>query len=212
MRTGAVVVLVLLAVPVAGLLASPATAPGGALVTKTIDRTLACSTLRDAAGRRSVGIGAAPRTQHNKAMLGVFVFGRTEDDSRSLLHVFAPGPGLPAGLHGMWIDTSLCRVVRSRFRLSRAGLPGTIVEEFADERCAAGRTVLVRVRVSFQPWRGWQRLVDPRRPGSVAKGRGKPTSASIAVRSQGRPIAYAMFDARGGTRLVTAGRPRCVLG
>jgi hypothetical protein len=209
MRTGAVVVVVLHAVLAAGLLASPVAAPGGPLAERTIDRTLACSTLKDAGGRRSVGIGAAPRSQHNKAMLGVFVFGRTDDDNRSLLHVFASGPGLPPGVHGMWIDTSLCRTVRSSFRLSRAGLPGAIVEEFADERCAAGRTVLVRVRVTFQPWRGWQRLVDPRRSESAAKGRGKPISASIAVRSQGRPIAYAMFDGRGQTRAVTAGRPRC---
>jgi hypothetical protein len=189
-------------------------APGGALAPRTIDRTLACSTLKDADGRRMVGIGAAPRTQHNKAMLGVFVFGRTEDDNRPLLHVFAPGPGHPIGQHGMWIDPIRCRTVRSGFRVSPAGLRGELTEEFAQERCAGGRTVLVRVRATFRPWRGWQGrgLADPGQPGASTRGRGKPTSASIAVRSQGRPLAYAMFDARGGTRLVTSGTPRCRIG
>jgi hypothetical protein len=209
MRVGAVCGSVAM---LAALLAWTSPAPGGELAPRTIDRTFVCSTLKDAGGRRSVGIGAAPRTQHNKAMLGVFVFGRTEDDNRPLLHVFAPGPGLPTGNHGMWIDTSRCGAVRPRFRLSPAGLRGVLTNEFAQERCAAGRTVLVRVRATFQPWRGWQRLVDPGRSGSATKGRGKPTSASIAVRSQGRPLAYAMFDVRGQTRLVTTGTPRCRIG
>ena len=210
MRTG--VATALCGILVVVLLAAAAAAPGGELAPRTIDRTLACTTLKDAAGKRVVGIGAAPRSQHNKAMLGVFLYGRTEDENRSLVHVFQPGPGSPPGQHGMWIDVERCRTVPHRFLLSRSGLPGALNQLFAEERCSAGRTILVRVRATFVPWKGWQRLVDPAGPPdlpNVDKARGKPVSASIAVRSSGRALAYTMFDSRGVTRTVTAGGPRC---
>ena len=209
MRAGAVCGVV---AALAALLAWSPAAPGGELVPRTIDRTYRCSTLADAGGRRAVGIGAAPRSQYTRAMLGVFVFGRTESENRPLLHVFAPGPGLPRGRHGMWIDASLCRTVRSGFRLSPAGLSGKLTEEFAEAKCEAGRTVLVRVQVTFAPWRGWRRLVDPAGPPErpdLDYARGRPRSASIAVRAPGRPLAYAMFDGTGRTRTITAGPPRC---
>jgi hypothetical protein len=209
MRFGAVVAL---AGVLAGLLGWSPVATGSPWAARTIDRTLACSTLRGADGRRAVGIGAAPRSQYNKAMLGVFLFGRTEADNRPLVHVFAPGPGGPTGRHGMWIDRSICRVVRPAFRLSPVGLTGALTDEFAEKPCEAGRTVLLRVRVSFDPWRGWRRLVDPPGPPrlpTVDYARGRPTAASIVVRSGGRPLAYAMFDGSGKTRIVTARPPRC---
>jgi hypothetical protein len=213
MRTG--VATALSGFLVVALLAVAAAAPGGELAPTTIDRTLACSTLKGDAGRRVVGVAAAPRSQHNKAMLGVFLYGRTEDENRPLVHVFQPGPGSPPGVHGMWIDVERCRTVPHRFLLSRSGLPGTLNQLFVEERCSAGRTILVRVRATFAPWKGWQKLVDPAGPPdlpNVDKARGKPVSASIAVRASGRALAYTMFDSRGLTRTVTAGRPRCRLG
>lgn len=216
MRIGATTAFAAL---LAAALAAAAAAPGGELAPRTIDRTLVCSTQSDADGGRAVGIGAAPRSQYNKAMLGVFSYGRTEDDNRPLVHVFAPGPGPPIGgaqgnasRHGMWIDTSVCRTVAPRFAVSRAGLPGVLTQTFAEARCAVGRTVLVRVRVAFAPWRGWRRLqarAGPPRLPAIDVARGRPTTASVAVRAFGRPVAYAMFDRSGQTRLVSAGRPRC---
>jgi hypothetical protein len=183
------------------------TATGGSAATMTVDRTLLCSTLADASGERAVGLGVAPASAYSKALLGVFVFGKTGGyDWPPLVHVVAPGPGDPP-VHGLWINTSRCRSVGHRFLLSRAGLPAAVTQIFTEERCAAGRTVLVRVRVTLARWRGWRR--GPARFWGTLEGRGRPIAASVAVRTQGGPVAYAMLDRGGRTRLVTAGEPRC---
>jgi hypothetical protein len=190
-------------------LLAAATSPAGGLATKTIDRTLLCSTLADAQGRRTVGVGVAPRSKYSKALVGVFVSGKAgEYVWPPLVHIVARGPGDPP-VHGLWIDTSRCRSVGHRFLLSRAGLRGDLTEVFAEETCAAGRTVLVRVRVTLARWRGWLREPAERGAPGLLRARGLPLAASIAVRSQGRPVAYAMFDGRGQSRLVTTGQPRC---
>jgi hypothetical protein len=209
MRTGAVAAV---GAVVTALLAWSAAATAVELSPRTIDRTYRCSTLTDAAGRRSVGVSAATRTQFNKAQFAVFAFGRRAETGWPLVDVYAPGPGNPEGQHGVWINRSLCRPVQNSFRLSPTGLSGTGFETYAAERCDLGRAVLVRLRVSFAPWRGSRRFPPhARSPSAPALERwyGKPALASVAVRAEGRPIAYAMLDQRGRTRLVTAGPPRC---
>jgi hypothetical protein len=214
MRVGAVCGSVAM---LAALLAWTSPAPGGELAPRVIDQALRCSTLTDATGRRSVTITVAPRAPQSKTQLTVFTSGRTVEHTRPFVDVLAPGPRFPKEEHGLWI-TGLCKTVKPTFRISPAGLTGTAAQGYAAERCEAGRTVLLRLRVEFTPWRGWIRHapVDDRDRGwrypSVRRGLGKPKTVSLVVRSGGRPIAYATFDARGGVRLVTAGRPRCVLG
>jgi hypothetical protein len=207
MRVGAVAAV---AAMLAAVLAWSGTAPGGELAPRTIDRTYRCSTLTDTSGRRSVGVTASPRSQYSKAQFSVFAFGRRAETGWPLVDVYAPGPGSPEG-HGVWINRTLCRVVKHSFRLSPGGLAGTVSEIYTAERCAVGRTALLRLRITFAPWRGWRRFppVPEHQAPAIERGFGKPTFAAVAVRSEGRPIAYAMFDPRGRTRLVTAGPPRC---
>jgi hypothetical protein len=58
--------------------------------------------------------------------------------------------------------------------------PGTAVRRSGSVHCNVGRTVLVRVRVTFAPWRGWRRYpaaTGGRRYPAVLRGLGKPQSA-----------------------------------
>jgi hypothetical protein len=208
-----VAVPVLAGVLGAALLASPAVAPGGELATRTIDLTLLCSTLTDAHGRRAVGIVASPfANKFSSPSLTLYAFGKTSDDNWPLVDLIAPGPRPRGGRPGLVINTRLCRTVEHSFAPSRAGLPGLPTELFAEERCSVGRRVLVRVRVTLSPWRGWlgrPPLAGPPRAPGLAIARGKPLLASMTVMTGDRPIAYGRLDTSGRTKLLTASRPRC---
>jgi hypothetical protein len=176
----------LTAVVFTALLAWSPPAPSTELASGTIDRTLRCPTSTYEPGRRAVGVTTSSASPNGKAQLRVFMRAKY-GQSRPFVDVVAPGRGSPPET-GFWI-TGPCRAVRHSFRLSRAGLPGTLAPRSGHVHCNVGRTVLVRVRVTFAPWRGWRRYpaeTGGRRYPAVLRGLGKPQSASIAVRSGGR--------------------------
>jgi hypothetical protein len=202
--------------PLAGMLAavllalSPE-APSGGLATRTIDRTLLCSTSVDARGKRSVVIVVEPKIEFNPPTLSVWAIGK-RNHVEPLVEVFGVGVFQRGGLY---VGERACRTVRHSFAVSRVGLPGPSINRAKVEHCSAGRRVLIRVRVELSSWQGQ----DPGLPPigapepPVLTARGNPVAASIAVRTHpaGSPIAYVLLN-RGRTTLLTASPPRCGVG
>jgi hypothetical protein len=146
---------------------------------------------------------------HDFVALRASMLAKGDDSQWPVVDVFKPGffPGPPPGL---WLNAGDCRSVKHSFRLSPAGLPGG-QPETPLARCAVGRTLSIRVRATFSRWHGW--FVQPARPRPRTPrqlvGQGTLTTASILVRTRGRPVAYALLTRSGDTTLITAAPPRC---
>jgi hypothetical protein len=198
------------ALTVTVLLAWSPAVPAEDLAPMTVDRTLRCSTMTDRDGRRRMGITAVPASQRNTASLRTYLLGKGEDSYWPVVDAFAPGPGNERSQF-VWINTSDCRRVRHSFRLSPAGLPRAPAETRL-ARCAVGRTLSIRVRATFSRWDGWAvqpALSRPLRNPRLLVARGTLSTASILVRTRGRPLVYALLTPAGSTRVVTAAPPRC---
>jgi hypothetical protein len=209
MRAGSLVALTGLVA--AALLAWSPAAPGREAAVRTIDRTLLCTTLTDRDGRRRLGVTAVPKSGGETAALRTYLLGRGDDSYWPVVDVATP-LWLYGGSQWVSLNTGDCRRVEHSFRLSPAGLLGAQAETRL-VRCAVGRTLSIRVRATFSRWEGWTvqpaRSRMPRSPRQLVA-QGTMTTASMLVRTRGRPIVYALLTPSGSTRVITAPPPRCI--
>jgi hypothetical protein len=183
-------------------------------VTKTIDRTFACTPsfgqlkvvvsphgTPELIGSRFLSSGYARATR-----------GSDTDPAGDLAVIAKPGlrnggtqfPG------AAYVNRLRCAASRVKVPLGHAGLPGPPAAYRSDAVCKARAKVLVRIRAEVDGASSWRRL-----GGEVGRSytgvRGRVVSGELAVRDQqtGKPLAYATLGPSGATRHWSAVYPRC---
>ncbi|MDH4340196.1 MAG: hypothetical protein OEW52_08780 [Thermoleophilia bacterium] len=202
----------------ASLLASPIGAqPAG---TRTVDRTLVCSTsqsggVREVEARAHAGIreGRSRWKQLPYAVASSGTAGNTLDPLAGSLVWITTGrqsvkttveSGFRTADVQKWgtlaVSRTMCRSVKTRISLSSAGLEGAAASPFGDKLdCPASRRVLVHVRATASSPTRLQAHGPNLRTGVPMK------SARFVVRTEsGKPLIYAEVFESGKARLLTA--------
>jgi hypothetical protein len=201
--------LALVGALVAGV-AGPSRGTGWA--TKTIDRTVRCSTLLDALGKRMLLVNSSPKSVVTNPQIGVSALGPETGANELLVDISYRGPR--AGPPGVLIHRGLCRPNSARIPLSARGLSGPATRFYTSDKCVVDRQVLIRVRAVLADWKGW--TVIPSSSDEPAKrdldfAQGAPVEASLAIRTlpARKPLVFGSLDRKARARFFSANWPRC---
>lgn len=190
-----------------GLLASDA--PASDAATRVVDRTLLCRTGYKG-GARLVLLSARSAVRRGDQLEWLaFATASTpgnplskQNSEPTLAGVSAgwpPPPPLTSG--GLGYDNARCGPTRKSVPLSPRGLIGGVASAFGEGlQCVVERTVLVRVRATFQQ----PVAEEPNKAGNYISALGRVLRGQLAVRTAaGRPVAYADVADAGRARLFT---------
>jgi hypothetical protein len=112
-----------------------------------------------------------------------------------------PPPQFATG--GLGYDNSRCGSARKALPLSPRGLVGGVADAFGEDlRCIVGKTVLVRLRVTFRH----AVEEEPNKAGDYISALGRVEVGQLAVSTaEGKPVVYADVADGGRARLFTRG-------